>query len=79
MAAHTGRCFRAWRGTVKRKATQGIVWTFPIRQKVPLALRAFANLTAGNQRHINRQGMQMAILNYATHQAKVGRASARGR
>ena len=42
MAAHRGRCFRAWRRLKARRLRQGAPPpVFPIRQKVPLSLRPF--------------------------------------
>lgn len=77
---HTGRCFRAWRRTKARKARQGESWTFPIRRKVPLALRPF--LTGdGRQKSAGTNAMTLAITRYAQHQAMVGtprRGGARG-
>jgi hypothetical protein len=69
MAAHTGRCFRAWRRTTARKYRQGVSWTFPIRQKVPLALRPFFS---GPGRHAGAMEMKNAIIRYAQHNAMVG-------
>ncbi len=80
MGAHRGRCFRAWRRTKARKQAQGIAWTFPIRQKVPLALRPF--LTGdGRQKSAVAGAMTLAITRYAQHQAMIGaprRGGARG-
>jgi hypothetical protein len=82
MSAHTGRCFRAWRRLKARRERQGAPPpVFPIRQKVPLALRPF--LTGdGRQTRVDAQGMANAIARYAQHQTAVGKiqkASARGR
>lgn len=72
MGAHTGRCFRAWRRTKARKQAQGIEWTFPIRQKVPLALRPF--LTGeGRQKSAGTNAMNLAITRYAEHQTMIGK------
>lgn len=82
MGAHSGRCFRQWRRTKARKARQGKPWEFPIRQKVPLALRPFLNATSGSQVRAGQMQMQQAILRYAQHQSMVGgiqKHSARGR
>ena len=72
MSAHTGRCFRAWRRTKARKQAQGLAWNFPIRQKVPLALRPF--LTGeGRQKSASRNAMTLAISRYAEHQTMIGK------
>lgn len=81
MGAHRGRCFRAWRGTLRRKTRQGVVWEFPIRRKVPLALRSFL---IGDDRQVRAgaDSMQLAIMRYAEHRQKVSapiRKAARGR
>jgi hypothetical protein len=82
MAAHTGRCFRSWRRTKTRKARQGLPWDFPIRQGVPLALRAFLTGSA-NQKSAGAGAMKLAIARYAQHQIMVGNVgrpgAARGR
>jgi hypothetical protein len=73
MSAHTGRCFRAWRRTTLRKLKQGTRWEYPIRQKVPLALRPFmAHIEGGRQVRANANVMKLAITKYAQHQAMVG-------
>ena len=72
MSGHRGRCFRAFRRTVARKLTQGIVWTRPIRQKVPQVLRPFMALLGGNQLRASMQQIQMGIIRYAQHQAMIG-------
>ena len=79
MSAHTGRCFRAWRQTKGRKARQGKPWDFPIRQRVPLALRPFLTGNVG-QRNAGADAMKLAIMRYAQHQTMIGKhAAARGR
>ena len=82
MAAHTGRCFRAWRRTKARKARQGQPWDRPIRQKVPLALRPFLTGAVGSiQKHAGMEAMGHAIARYVEHQKMVGaprRGGARG-
>ena len=78
MGAHRGRCFRAWRRTKARKQAQGTAWTFPIRQKVPLALRPFLT---GPGKKAGANAMTLAITRYAQHQAMIGaprRGGARG-
>jgi hypothetical protein len=80
MSAHTGRCFRAWRRTVARKAAQGQPWERSIRQKVPLALRPFLNAER-SQKHAGAAAMANAIARYAQHQMMIGaprRGGARG-
>ena len=82
MSGHSGRCFRAWRRTVARKARQGQRWDRPIRQKVPLALRPFLTAAVGsNQKHAGMEAMSHAIARYAEHQTMIGaprRGGARG-
>ena len=82
MGAHSGRCFRAWRRTKVRKARQGLPWDYPIRQKVPQALRAFLATGDARQQRVGAQGMANAIARYAQHQTLIGKvhkASPRGR
>jgi hypothetical protein len=82
MAAHTGRCFRALRRTKGRKARQGGSYDFPIRHKVPLAIRAFL-VGDLRQRHAGADAMNIAMAGFAKHQmmvgGKVGQHAARGR
>ena len=83
MAAHTGRCFRAWRRLKARRVRQGAPPPeFPIRQKVPLALRPFLTGNA-NQMRATESAMKLALTRYADHQTMVGKVnrvgSARGR
>lgn len=82
MSAHKGRCFRAWRGTVRRKRAQGLDWQYPIRQKVPLALRPFLAAESSRQLRAGANAMSLAITRYTEHQIRVGGAqkrAARGR
>lgn len=77
MAAHTGRCFRAFRRTKQRLEKQGREWAWPIRQKVPQALQQFVG-------HIGRRTtpdiMRGAILRHVAHVNKIkGHGAARGR
>lgn len=77
MGAHTGRCFRALRRT-KKCGT----YHFPIRQKVPLVLRAFLSGGDARQQRAGASLMNLAIAQYAQHQIMVGNTSkhaARGR
>ena len=83
MGAHTGRCFRAWRRLKARRVRQGAPPpVFPIRQKVPLALRPFLTGDA-RQMRAGPNAMALAINRYAQHQTMVGKVnrvgSARGR
>lgn len=72
MSAHTGRCFRAWRRLVARRAKHGIRLTIPVRQKVPLALRPFLNAVDNRQVRAGFDQMQLALVKYAQHQAMIG-------
>lgn len=78
---HSGRCFRQLRRTKARYRRRGSEYNpFPIRQKVPLALRPF--LTGDvRQKSAVQAAMNLAITRYAEHQAMVGgprRGGARG-
>lgn len=79
MAAHRGRCFRAWRRLKARRLRQGAPPpVFPIRQKVPLSLRPFLT---GPGKKAGANAMTLAITRYAQHQAMIGaprRGGARG-
>ena len=71
---HSGRCFRAWRRLKARKPET----RFPIRQKVPHALRPFLT---GPGKKAGANAMTLAITRYAQHQAMIGaprRGGARG-
>ena len=72
MSAHSGRCFRSWRRTAARKLKQGQPWDFPVRQKVPLALRPFLTAESGRQRHAGAAAMNLAVARHAQHQAMIG-------
>lgn len=80
MSGHSGRCFRQWRRTKARKLAQGHNWDYPIRQKVPQALRPFL---VGDQRQMRAgaEAMAVAVMRYAQHQTtnRVQRGAARGR
>jgi len=66
------------RGTKARKAKQGKTWeTCPLRQKVPLALRAFLTGNA-NQKSAGAAAMKLAISRYAQHQIMVGNVGRQG-
>ncbi len=73
MSGHSGRCFRQWRATRKRKLAQGLSWDFPVRQKVPLALRPFLTASGVNQRHAGADALALAISRYAQHNTMVGK------
>lgn len=70
--AHSGRCFRSYRRTKARKAEQGKVYEYPIRWKVPQAIKAFLT---GDARQVRARHDQMglAISRYAQHQALTGK------
>lgn len=79
--SHKGRCFRQMRRTKARYRRRGEEYNpFPIRQKVPLALRPFL-IGDGRQKSAVKDAMNIAITRYAQHQAMVGaprRGGARG-
>lgn len=71
---HSGRCFRSFRRTKARKERQGAEpYEFPIRYKVPLAIRPFLANAAKNQCRAQHEQMGLAIARYAEHQRLTGK------
>ncbi len=69
--SHTGRCFRSMRRTKRRKEAQGGSYDFPIRWKVPAAIRPFLTGNS-NQLRARHDQMGQAIAGYARHQQLTG-------
>lgn len=74
--SHTGRCFRSARRTRVRKEAQGKTYDFPIRYKVPVALRPFLANAAKGQHRAQFDQMATAIVGYNKHRALTGQGAA---
>lgn len=69
---HSGRCFRSFRRTQRRKESQGERYDFPVRWKVPVAIRPFLRGAKG-QRRAQHDQFGLAIAGYAKHQQLTGK------
>lgn len=72
--SHKGRCFRSARATRRRKEARGESYDYPVRWKVPAALRPFLTGNS-NQLRARHDIFGAAIAAYAKHQQLTGQGA----